>query len=191
MVRIEEWVMRNRFLIGFLVAAGTFSLAAQTPSAGIPSARGVYFRSASGFVGLPSNLLMPFEQGTAKWLLGFGRGDGIVEIPGPHAAIQTASTKPTLYVRGFPPSSGIHLVRQVEKQDYREIRMAVSGDMRSFAHFRQKDLIDIEIKPVIDDVLQITPRVDLKAGEYAVVSVLEPMYHNIRVGFDFGVSPTR
>jgi hypothetical protein len=67
----------------------------------------------------------------------------------------------------------------------------VSGDMRSFAHLRQKDLIDIEIKPLIDDVLQITPRVDLKAGEYAIVSVLEPMYHNIRVGFDFGVSPTR
>jgi hypothetical protein len=184
--------MRNRFLmIGFLVAAGIATLSAQTPSAAIPSARGVYFRSASGFVGLPSNLLMPFEQGTAKWLLGFGRGDGVVEIPGPHAAIQTGSTKPTLYVRGFPASSGIHLVRQIEKQDYREIRMAVSGDMRSFAHFRQKDLLDIEIKPLIDDVLQITPRADLKPGEYVVVSVLEPMYHNIRVGFDFGVSPVR
>jgi hypothetical protein len=184
--------MRNRFLmIGFLSAAVSVTLAAQTPTAAIPSARGVYFRAASGFVGLPANVLMPFEQGMAKWLLGFGRGEGVSEMAGPHAAIQTGSTKPTLYVRGFAPSSGIYLVRQVEKQDYREIRMAVSGDFRTFAHFRQKDLLDIEIKPLIDDVLQITPRADLKPGEYAVVSVLDPMYRNLRVGFDFGVSPVK
>jgi len=183
--------MQNRILIGFLVAAGSMTLAAQAPSAAIPSTRGVYFRSASGFVGLPSKLMMPMEQGNARWLLGFGRGDGIVEMPGPHAAIQTGSTKPTLYVRGFPPSSGIYLVHQTEKQDYRQIRMAISGDMRSFAHFHQKDLLDIEIKPVIDDVLQITPKADLKPGEYAIVSLIDPIYHNIRVGFDFGVSPVR
>jgi hypothetical protein len=184
--------MRNRFLmIGFLVAVGSFTLAAQTPSVAIPSARGVYFRGASGFVGLPINVLMPFEQGMGKWLLGFGRGDAVAEMPGPHAAIQTGSTKPTLYVRGFAPSSGIYLVRQTEKQDYRELHMAVSGNFRTFAHLRQKDMLDIEIKPLIDDVMQITPKTDLKPGEYAVVSVLEPMYRNLRVGFDFGVSPVK
>src|SRR5215813_9175651 len=134
--------MRNRFTIIFLIAvACSVTLAAQTASPAIPSARGVYFRATSGFVGLPANVLMPFEGGMAKWLLGFGRGDGVAEIPGPHAAIQTGSTKPTLYVRGFPPSGGIYLVRQVEKQDYREIHMAISGNFRTFAHLRQKDLL--------------------------------------------------
>jgi hypothetical protein len=184
--------MQNRFLmIGLFAIAGSLTLAAQTPSVAIPSARGVYFRSASGFVGLPINVLMPFEQGMGKWLLGFGRGDGVAEMPGPHAAIQTGSTKPTLYVRGFAPSSVIYLIRQTEKQDYREVHLAISGNFREFAHLRRKDMLDIEIKPLIDDVLQITPKADLKAGEYAVVSVLEPMYRNLRVGFDFGVSPVR
>jgi hypothetical protein len=185
--------MQRRILaIGFMTAVYTATLAAQTGSTtAIPNAKGVYFRGASGFVGLPMNLLMPFEQGNVRWLLALGHSDAKIEFAGPHAAIQTGSAKPTLYVRGFAPSAGIYLVRQREKQDYREIRMAVSGDFSEWAHFRQKDLLDIDIKPVIDDVLQITPRADLKPGEYAIVSVMEQMYRNIRVGYDFGVSPVR
>jgi hypothetical protein len=185
--------MQRRILaIAFTTAVYTATLAAQTgATTAIPNAKGVYFRGASGFVGLPLNLLMPFEGGTARWLLGFGHSDAKIEFAGPHAAIQTGSVKPTLYVRGFAPSSGIYLVRQHEKPDYRELRMAVSGDFSEWAHFHQKDMLDIEIKPLIDDVLQITPRADLKPGEYAIVSVMEQMYRNIRVGFDFGVSPVR
>src|ERR1700758_3561024 len=110
----------STILLGGLAAAQTL-----TPdSEGVPALRGVYFHSPSGWIGLPTNALLPLENGSAKWLLGFGRGDAIADFPGPHAAVQTSQTKPTFYLRGYAPTSGIYLVRQAQKQDYREIHMA-------------------------------------------------------------------
>lgn len=160
---------------------------AQQP--GPPPSRGVYFRSPAGWVGLPVNLVLPFEGSSVRWLLGFGHNDAIAEAPGPHAAFQTSNTKPTFYIRGFPPTSGIYLVREVQKQDYRELRMPVSGNFKEWAHLRKQDLIDVDVRPEKEDVLLFSPKADLKPGEYAIVSVLEPNMRGIHVSFDFGVNP--
>ena len=177
---------RISFVAGMVLAAAA---AAQVP--GPPPLRGVYFRSPSGWVGLPINTLLPFENGTARWLLGFGRGDAIAEAAGPHAAFQTSNARPTFYLRGFPPTSGIYMIREIQKQDYREIHMPVSGNFREWAHFRKQDLIDTDTRHGDGDVMLFSPRADLKPGEYAIVSVLEPSIRNIRVSFDFGVSQLR
>ncbi len=173
--------------IAFIGAA--WAQSSDGPQPGPPPLRGVYFRSPAGWVGLPVSMLLPFENGTARWLLGFGHSDAIAEQAGPHAAFQTSNTKPTFYLRGFPPSSGIYLVKEVEKQDFREIHMPVSGNFREWAHFRKSDLIDVDVRPGTGDVLTFTPKADLKPGEYAIVSVFEPQERAIRVSFDFGVNP--
>jgi hypothetical protein len=172
-------------LFASLAAAQTLS----PDSEGVPPLRGVYFHSPSGWIGLPTNTLLPLENGTAKWLLGFGRGDAIAETPGPHAAVQTSMTKPTFYMRGFPPSNGIYVIREIEKQDYREIRMAVSGDFREWAHVRAGDIIPIDMRHAGGNVMAVTPRADLKPGEYAIVTAFDPNVRSIHVSFDFGVSP--
>ena len=182
--------MRTKVSIitGILLACTVVAQSSE-PVPGPPPLRGVYFRSPSGWIGLPASTLLPFENGTARWLLGFGRGDAIAEAPGPHAAFQTSNTRPTFYVKGFPPTSGIYMIREIQKQDYREIHMPVSGNFRGWAHFRKQDMIDVDTRHDSADVLLFTPKADLKPGEYAIVSVYEPKIRTIHVSFDFGVSP--
>lgn len=179
-----------RLSIVLTIALAASAIAQERPGVpeGLPWARGVYLRAGSDWVGLPVNPLLPFAQGTARWLLGFGQSDSIAEMPGPHALIQTASAKPTFYMRGIPPSAGIYLVRSTPKDDYREIRMAWTGDFHEFGKFRAKDLVELDIRPVSGDIVTATPKTDLAPGEYAIVSFFEQNYRGVRASFDFGVT---
>jgi hypothetical protein len=154
---------------------------------GIPLVRGVFYRTAQGWGDLPYNLLMPIKEGSGKQLFWYGNSDAVAEVQGPHAVVRT-SAKPTFYLRGYPAAHGIYLVREIEKQDYREVKMPYSSDFRQWTSFRKSDLADITVTNVIDDVVSITPKADLKPGEYLVVSVLDPQTRHIRVAYDFGVN---
>lgn len=182
--------------MGIKVFAGVVFLSAaawaQTLSpdaAGLPALRGVYFHSTAGWIGLPTNPLLPMKTGTAAWLLGVGRGSAVADFPGPHAAVQTSQVKPTFYLRGIPPTSGIYLVRQTSKADYREIRMPLSGDFIEWAHFKASDLVPIETRHAGENVTAVTPHGDLKPGEYGIVTAFDPNTRLIRAIFDFGVNP--
>lgn len=168
-----------------LAAAGL--AAAQVPD-GLPWPKGVYIRAGSEWVGLPANPLLPVMQGTAKWLLGFGQSDAIAEMPGPHALVQIGNGKPMFYLRGLPQSNGIWLVRTEQRDDYRKLRMPVSGDFSQFVRLRSQDLVEMEMKQVSPDVLSVTPKSDLKPGEYAILSVFEQNYRPIKASFEFGIS---
>lgn len=170
-----------------MLACG-LSVSAQD-TAGLPALRGVYFHAPSGWIGLPTKPLLPLENGTAKWLLGFGRGDAIADFPGPHAAFQTSQVKPTFYLRGIPPTNGIYLVREMTKNDHREIHMPVSGNFIEWAHLKASDLIPIETHVSAENVTALTPRDTLKAGEYGIVTAFDPNVDLIRAVFDFGVNP--
>lgn len=173
-------------MLGGLVISGQ---TVSPDSEGLPPLRGVYFHAPSGWIGLPTNPLMPMENGTAKWLLGFGRGDAIAEFPGPHAAVQTSQTKPTFYLRGFPPTSGVFLVRETQKTEYRQLHMAVSGNFSEWAHLRASDLIPVDMRHAVENVTALTPHGDLKPGEYGIVTAFDPNVGLIRAIFDFGVNP--
>ena len=150
----------SAILLGGLAAAQTLSPDAE----GMPPLRGVYFHSPAGWLGLSSNPLMPMENGSAKWLLGFGRGDAIADFAGPHAAVQTSQTKPTFYLRGFSPTNTIYLVREIQKAERREIHMAVSGNFIEWAHLKSSDVIPIDTRHAGGNVTALTPRDELKAG---------------------------
>jgi hypothetical protein len=178
-------VLKTSLLI---CAAGIAATLLAQDTSSIPNSRGVYYRSDSGWVGLNSTVLMPMMSSTTADLFSVGPKQAVAELPGLHAALQTANVRPTLYVRGFPVNGGIYLVREVQKQDYREIKMPISWQFRDFAHFRSKDLREIEIRSAGNDVLAITPRADLQPGEYALVSIIEPNDRFIKIGYDFGIA---
>jgi len=175
-------LMTKKAWIGFSIACAalwTTALGAEgkqvgsNATAGLPAARGVYYHAASGWVALPTALLLPFLDSGFKEMIGVGSRSAIAEMPGPHAAIRIIDPRPTFYVRGFSTLSGLYLVRAIEKQDYRELRMSASSRAQR-PYFRAKDLNDIELEPVASDLVAVTPRADLKPGEYVVASVLEP-----------------
>jgi hypothetical protein len=164
------------------------SIRAQQVPDGLPWPKGVYLRAGNDWVGLPVNPVMPFKEGTVRWLLGFGQSDAVVEMPGPHAQTQIANAKPMFYLRGIPPSYGIWLLRTEQKQDYRKIRMPMSGDFRQFARFRSQDMVQLDLRALSANVVSATPTADLKPGEYALVSEFEQNIRQIRASFEFGVT---
>ena len=155
---------------------------------GIPESRGVYYHAPSGWIGLPANPLLAMENGNVRWILALGRSDAIAEIPGPHSAVQIPSSRPVFHLRGFSPSNAIYLVRETTKLDYREIRMPISIDMHTWAHFRSQDIVDYDLTPAGDGIASLRPKADLGAGEYAIVSLSEPAMRGIRISFDFGIA---
>jgi len=182
--------MGTKVLAGLVfLSTGVWAQTATPDSQGLPTLRGVYFHSPAGWIGLPTNPLLPMENGTARWLLGFGKSDAIADFPGPHAAVQTSQVKPTFYLRGFPPTSGLYLVRATQKMSYRQLRMPVSGDFIEWAHVKSSDLVAIETHFAGDNITALTPRDNLKPGEYAIVAPFDPAAGNIQAVFDFGVNP--
>jgi hypothetical protein len=169
------------------IALAGLALAQQAPE-GLPWMRGVYLRAGNEWVSLPVNPLMPFHSGSVRELLSLGQSDAVAELPGPHALIQIGNTKPTFYLRGIPQSYGIYLVRSEQKDDYRKVRMPMSRDFRQFAKFRNSDLVELDTRAVSGDVLSVTPRADLKPGEYTLVSEFEQNIRQIRASFEFGVT---
>jgi len=110
-----------------------------------------------------------------------------VDMPGSHAGIQITDARPTFYLRGIPTVE-LYLVRATSKRGYREVRMPTNGRFREWAHFRDKDVTKVEIQGRSLDVASVNPVADLKPGEYALASVVEPGDPWIRLGFDFGLS---
>ncbi|HTW66320.1 MAG TPA: hypothetical protein VME17_16975 [Bryobacteraceae bacterium] len=156
---------------------------------GVPSARGVYYHAASGWVSLPYTLLMPFAEGknAALEVLNVGSEHTVAQIPGPHANVQIGNdTRPIFYLHGISPSD-LYLVRDIRKTDYRELRMPISIHFRRWAHFRNQDIAELEVQPLGDDVVRVRPRADLRPGEYTLASVVQPGGYWVRLGFDFGL----
>lgn len=177
-----------RFACLILFAGFAAAQSTQSDLTGIPTSTGVYYHAPTGWVGLPAQPLLPFEGGNVRWILGLGRSDAVAEIPGPHSVVQLPGTRPVLHLRGFLPDNAIYVVRETPKQDYREIKMPTSPDMHNWTRFRAQDLVDYTLTRNADGIATLTPKADMKPGDYAVVSQYEPGMRGIRIAFDFGVT---
>jgi len=72
---------------------------------GLPDERGVYYRTASGWVGLPITVLMPFYDGTAKQMFGAGPRDAVAAMPGAHAQSGSPTRGPRSICAAFRPAA--------------------------------------------------------------------------------------
>jgi hypothetical protein len=159
------------------------------PTAGsiVPSGSGAYYQGSSGLVPMRGTLLMPVFRDTVSDWLSLGRPAAIVDLPGPSATFRITDIRPTIIVRGFSPDTGLYLVRESHKEDFRRLTMPVSRNISQWAHFRSKDLTELDAEPLYPDVVRIRPRADLKPGDYILVSDLESRFRSIRIGFEFHI----
>jgi hypothetical protein len=158
---------------------------------GLPTGRGIYYHAAHEWIGLPFTVLMPFAdgKGIVMEVLNVGSDHSISEMPGTYAAVQIGNdARPTFYLRGIAPAD-LYLVRAIRKSGYRELRMPITRDFQEWAHFRTKDVADIELQDVAPDVVMVKPRALLKPGEYAIATPFEPGARWIRLGYGFGLIP--
>jgi hypothetical protein len=182
--------MTNKTSFVFLFACAALTAQDQPGSAAIPPESGIYYQAPSGWVALRSTLWMPVLDPNWKSLMSVGRREATMEMPGANSAFRINDARPTFVVRGLSPATGLYLVRSNRKQDYRELRMPVSGRITQWTRFRDKDVSAIDIEPLFPDVVRIRPHADLAPGEYVIVSDLEPRYRAMRLGFEFGVLGT-
>lgn len=159
------------------------------PAAGviIPRGGGAYYQAASGLVPMRGTFLMPLFQDTASDWLSVGRPKAIVDLPGPSAAFRITDVRPTFFVRGLSPDTGLFLVRESHKEDFRRLNLPVSRTISQWGHFKSKDLTELEVEPLDPDVVRIKPHVDLKPGDYILVSDLESRFRSMHVGFEFHI----
>lgn len=153
----------------------------------IPPGSAAYYQAPSGLVPMRGTFLMPLFQDTSASWLGVGRPKAIVDLPGKTATFGVAEFRPTFLLRGFSPDSGLYLVRESHKEDFRRLNMPVSRTISQWGHFKNGDLTEIEFDSLDPDVIRIRPRTDLKPGDYILVSDLESRYRAMRIGFEFHI----
>jgi hypothetical protein len=79
------------------------------------------------------------------------------------------------------------LVRTESKADYREVEMPISRHFSEWAHYRAKDVNEVEIQEVNGDTVAVRPHANLRPGEYVLALGAQSGYRWVRLGFDFGI----
>ena len=184
--------MTHKLAFGLCAAlAVAYLVQAQQPAGrviSVPFERGAYYDAPSGLVPLHASLFLPFQDSGLQSFLGVGSRGVIAEFPGPHAPTAIGNSRPTFYLRGYQPGSALYLVRGIEKDDYREVRGTRDRHFNSWERFRKQDVMDVDVQQMAGNLASVRPRVDLKPGEYVIVSTLEPQYRAIRLAFEFGIA---
>ena len=157
------------------------------PTVAIPPENGAYYQTNAGWLAIRGTLLMPFFQDTLSETLSLGHSAANVDLPGASVNFRVSSPRPTFVVRGLSPETGLYLVRETHKDDFRRLRMTASKEMSQWAHFRSKDLTSVDAEPLDSNVIRVRPHGDLRPGDYILVSDLESRFRAILVGFEFHV----
>ena len=100
----------------------------------LPPARGVYYQSPSGWTSVPFTLLVPSvnEGGWTLW-----PSTTVAEVKSAHSQVRISTPRPTLYLRGISPAVGIYLVREIQKNNLRRLRMNLARDDHEKARYHQ------------------------------------------------------
>ena len=181
-----------RFFLLSTALSGVLLQAQQAPPQKIinlPYGRGVYYDDPSGLLSLPYTTVLPYRHGWVRDYFNVGRATMTIEVPGARAGFSIANTKPTFYVSGYPSGTRLYLVRGTERQDYRQIKMNYSRDFSEWDRISPKDLTDIEVQGIAPGLISVTPRAELPAGEYLILTAPDREYRAIQLCFEFSLQP--
>jgi hypothetical protein len=146
----------------------------------LPSGRGVYYQSPSGWTSLPFTIIIP-SINAGGWTL--WPSMTVAEINTPHPEVRISALKPALYLRGISPAVGIYLVREIAVHDFRKLRLNLRRNEQEWAHFI--DTVPFDIEQLDEGVVRIQPRGDLPAAAYILATGFEKSSRSIFLGFEF------
>jgi hypothetical protein len=148
---------------------------------GLPPEPGVYYRSSSGWIALPSFLVWPPLM--APWQ--FGRKDYTIALPALHARLQIVERRPMFYLREPPSGAAGQLLELSTRKEHRELRLT-SGDTFPTEISYLQDRREVEIGSVAADVFTVRAKSDLTAGEYLYCNAV-PGVHQLLLCYEFGI----
>lgn len=192
-----------------MIKAGSSDTAAISPVTqlvGLPCKQGYFYKSGTEWIELGSSSIVKAKlKGVEKtFLTGGFIGPGIdVVYEGPQARLKVTERRPTFYVHLPGQSSFIdqHFFRSRTKQVIVQLHQKKSSRLLEISptglfttlrgsRFKKKSMHETVVVRVSSDVIAITPKADLKPGEY-LLTVLAPGRHGAEGGhgYDFSVLP--
>ncbi|MCM3872217.1 MAG: hypothetical protein ND895_16165 [Pyrinomonadaceae bacterium] len=90
---------------------------------------------------------------------------------GEKAELQLDNRRPVFRVAGLGASTrDVYIVAMRLNPDRRDLEMGRSGLVKKLSYgFRKRDVRDVDVKRLGDDLLEVTPKQDLEPGEYIMV----------------------
>jgi hypothetical protein len=165
---------------------GAPSRIVSSPGDSIPGEPGVYYKTPDGWIRLEQvspSAVEPKGVGTALLTFGLSGARLIHAYSGTQSHLQIRERKPTFYVRGFVVSEQDgRIVRLEKKKDHREILAASITVFNPKAGYSEHDADEVVASRVSSDVVAITPRTELKTGEYLL------SFTRLELSYDFGIA---
>jgi len=117
---------------------------------------------------------------------------------GEKAERQMNERRPVFHVAGLGASArDVYIVSLRLNPDRRDLEVGRSGLVKKLSFgFRKRDVHDVDVKRLGEDLLEVTPRQDLEPGEYIMVLGGVRMLPNASAGaegttgYDFGIGRT-
>ena len=177
--------MKKLALIAAIVGISAFG---QNPVEGMPNAKGVYYKTGSSWASLPRQLLWPSMKNEVAEYFSVGKKHYVAQVPGQHASMQVTDAQPVFFVRGLSNSIGPRLIQFTNKKDYRQVSMKEASLFAPEIPVQEKDMREIEIAVLSDNIIAVRPKGNLPAGEYALVTNALEDSRRIMMSFEFRVA---
>lgn len=181
---------------GALSPTATVSSPSERPATS--SNKGVYLQTATGWKRIEevSSIEVRAVGGIAsRMTLGLKESRVICVFRGDHAELQMSERRPVFRISGLGASArDVYIVALRPNPDRRDLEMGRAGLLKKVSFgFRKRDVRDVEVKRLGDDLIEATPKQDLEFGEYIVVLGGAGMGRNSSAGvegttgYDFGI----
>ena len=172
-------------LIAVLLGVSVFG---QNPVEGMPDAKGVYYKTGGDWASLPWNMMWPAVHNEVREYFSIGRRQYVAEVAGQHATMQVTDAQPVFFVRGLSNGISPRLVQFTSKKDYRQVTMKPGSIFAPRVPIAEKDLREIEVAVLSENIIAVRPKGNLPAGEYAIVTNPLQDSQRMMMSFEFRVA---
>ena len=175
-------------MFALMAVLASVSAFAQSPVDGMPNAKGVYYKSGENWSSLSWNMMWPTIHNQVRDFLSIGKRQYVAEIPGQHATLQVGEAQPVFFVRGLGNGITPRLVQFTNKKDYRQVKMKDASLFAPRVPIEDKEMRDIEIAVLSENIIAVRPKGNLPAGEYAIVTNTLEDSQRMMMSFEFSIA---
>jgi hypothetical protein len=176
--------MKTFALLAVLASVSAFG---QNPVEGMPNAKGVYYKSGENWSSLAFNMMYPAMHNLTAEYFSVGKRQYIAEVPGQHAMLQVGEAQPVFFVRGLTNGISPRLVQFTNKKDHRQVTMKQGTMFTPEVPIADKEMRDIEVAVLSENIIAVRPKGNLPVGEYAIVTNPLEDSRRMMMSFEFRV----